>query len=330
MDTRFASRPIFAASLTVPVVLALSLAAPAMAEGVDAGTLIENTAQATYEDAAGSRTVSSNTVSLRVDELLDVTLSPLDSGALEVGPGEAVLTFELTNKGNGPERFDLIGNPAVAGNDFDVAIDAIATDTNGNGTYDPGVDEILSAPETTRELAAGEALTVFVLCTVPDDIADASETDVELTANAATGTGTAGTLFAGEGDGGGDAIVGTTGASALAPGRLVAGIASVDLAKAVSLTDPFGGSSAVPGSVATFTITARVSGSGAVEDLVVSDAIPEGTTYAAGSLALDGAALSDAGDADAGSVSDADGVRVDLGDVAAGTTHAITFDVTVN
>lgn len=330
METRFASRPILAASLTGTVVLALSLAPPAMAEGVDAGTLIENTAQATYEDASGPRTVSSNTVSLRVDELLDVTLSPLDSGALEVGPGEAVLTFELTNKGNGPERFELIANPAVAGNDFDVAIDAIAVDTNGNGTYDPGVDEILSAPQTTRDLAAGEALTVFVLCTVPDGIADASETDVELTANAATGTGAAGTLFAGEGDGGGDAIVGTTGASALAPGRLVAGIASVELTKAVSLTDPFGGSSAVPGSLATFTITARVSGSGAVEDLVVSDAIPDGTTYAAGSLALDGAALSDAGDADAGSASDVDGVRVELGDVAAGTSHAITFDVTVN
>ncbi|MEQ8412289.1 MAG: hypothetical protein RIC51_04315 [Erythrobacter sp.] len=330
MDTKLALHPIRAGSLSAPIALAVFLSSPALAEGVDAGTLIENTAQATYEDASGSRTISSNTVTVRVDELLDVTLSPLDTSALEVGPGDAVLTFELTNKGNGPESFELVANPAVAGNDFDVTIDALAVDSNGNGTYDPGVDEILAAPETTRELAAGEALTIFVLSTVPDGIADGSETDVELTANAATGTGAAGTVFAGEGDGGGDAIVGTTGASALALGQLQAGIASVDLTKAVSLADPFGGSSAVPGSIASFTITADVSGSGSVEDLVVSDAIPDGTTYAAGTLALDGAKLSDPSDADAGSASDADGVRVDLGDVAAGTSHAITFDVIVN
>ncbi len=61
----------------------------------------------------------------------------------------------------------LAASPAVAGNDFDTVVETIAIDSNGNGTYDPGVDVILTSPETTPELAADEAVTVFVIITVP-------------------------------------------------------------------------------------------------------------------------------------------------------------------
>ena len=145
-----------------------------------------------------------------------------------------------------------------------------------------------------------------------------------------TGTGAPGDTFAGQGVDGGDAIVGTTGASATASGSLVAGIAAVELVKSVSLLDPFGGTSAVPGSVATFTITATVSGSGTIDDFVVTDAIPDGTTYVAGSLTLDGSPLTDASGDDAGEASDASGISVDLGSVASGASNAITFDVTID
>jgi uncharacterized repeat protein (TIGR01451 family) len=129
---------------------------------------------------------------------------------------------------------------------------------------------------------------------------------------------------------GGDAIVGTTGAIAIARGRLVAGVAAVKLVKSVSLRDPFGGTGAVPGAVATFTIAASVSGSGSVTALIVTDAVPAGTTYVPGTLKLDSAALSDAADGDAGTASNAAGVRVALGTVPAGTNRAITFDVVIN
>jgi len=82
--------------------------------------------------------------------------------------------------------------------------------------------------------------------------------------------------------------------------------------------------------VASFTITATVSGSGSVDDLMVTDAIPEGTTYSAGSLSLDGNPLTDANGDDAGEASDASGIVVDLGTVAGGTVQTITFDVTVD
>ena len=62
----------------------------------------------------------------------------------------------------------------------------------------------------------------------------------------------------------------------------------------------------------------------------MTDAIPAGTTYVAGTLALDAAALTDAADTDAGTASQSAGVAVTLGSVAAGTTRAITFNVTLD
>ena len=73
-----------------------------------------------------ARNVNSNTVTVRVDELLDVTLTSLDPGPVTARPGDAVLTFELTNQGNGPEAFRLLVNTAVGGNDFDVTLRTIA------------------------------------------------------------------------------------------------------------------------------------------------------------------------------------------------------------
>lgn len=325
MDTNALIKPV----LTTSAVVVWLISAPVQAAGVDAGTLIENTASATYDNGAGTQTVDSNTVTVRVDELLDVTVTSLDGGPVGAAPGEQVLTFEVTNQGNGPEAFTLTADPAIAGNDFDTTITAIAVDTNGNGVYDPGVDEILTGPETTAVLAADANLTVFVIVEVPAGVADGQTSDVELTANAVTGTGAPGTTFAGQGVDGGDAIVGATTASAAATGSLLVGITTVDLAKSVSLADPFGGTSAVPGSIATFTITATIEGSGSVDALVVTDAIPDGTEYLASSLTLDGGALTDAGGDDAGEASDATGISVDLGTVAGGEVYQITFDVII-
>ncbi|NQX95444.1 MAG: DUF11 domain-containing protein, partial [Erythrobacter sp.] len=85
-----------------------------------------------------------------------------------------------------------------------------------------------------------------------------------------------------------------------------------------------------PGSVATFTLTATVNGTGSIDDLTIADAIPEGTTYAPGTLTLDAAPLTDATGDDAGDASDADGISVALGTTPSGTTHTITFAVTID
>lgn len=330
MPTMFPSLPIRTALLACSAGVCAFGSVDAIAGGVRAGTLIENTATATYDDGGASRTITSNTVVVRVDELLDVTVTSLNSQPVLTSPGEAVLTYEVTNQGNGPEAFDLIARTNVADNEFETASTSVAIDSNGNGIYDAGVDEILTSTQTTPILAADEAITVFVVVAVPDDVKDQQVSQVELSASAATGNGTPSTVFAGQGEGGGDAIAGTTTASANALGALRAGVTTLSLTKSVSFQDPFGEQSAVPGTLATFTLIADVAGSGSIDDLIVADAIPEGTTYAAGTLTLDESPLTDASGDDAGEASDESGISVALGSAAAGATHIITFTVTID
>ncbi len=319
----------FRLALAPLAIAAALITTPAHAGGVKAGTLIENTASATYDGGAGPVTIPSNTITVKVDELLDVTVTSRDSGPVSAAPGSAVLTFELTNTGNGPEAYTLTANPAVAGNDFDTTVNGIAVDTNGNGVYDPGVDQMLTGPATTAAIAADASLTVFVLVTIPGGVADGDQSDVSLLAEAVTGTGAPGTAFAGQGAGGGNAIVGSTGANATATGSLSVGITDVDLIKSATVLDPFGGTGIVPGATITYAIRAEVRGSGSVSDLVVTDAAPADTTYVAGSLKLDGATLTDAADADAGR-SGTSGISVDLGTVSGGSSRTVTFQVTID
>ena len=307
----------------------LALSAPAIAGGVDAGSLIRNTAQASYDDGGGTTTVDSNEVVLKVDELLDVTVTSLDPGPVATTPGNAVLTYEVTNTGNGPEAFELTANPAIAGNDFEPTVDGIAVDSNNNGVYDPGVDEILTGPETTAELDPDQNITVFVLLTVPNTVVDTDEADVDLLAEAVTGTGAPGDVFAGQGENDSDAVVGLTGADDNAIGSLIVGVTTVQLAKSATVVDPFGGDSVVPGATVTYTLTASVTGSGTVDDLVITDDYPVDTTYVANTLTLDSVSQTDGPGDDAGSA-DQSGITVDLGTVTGGTTHSITFDVTID
>lgn len=319
----------FRLALAPLAIAATLITTPAHAGGVKAGTLIENTASATYDGGAGPVTIPSNTITVKVDELLDVTVTSRDSGPVSAAPGSAVVTFELTNTGNGPEAYTLTANPAVAGNDFDTTVNGIAVDTNGNGVYDPGVDQMLTGPATTAAIAADASLSVFVLVTIPGGVADGDQSDVSLLAEAVTGTGAPGTVFAGQGAGGGNAIVGSTGANATATGSLSVGITNVDLIKSATVRDPFGGTGIVPGATITYAIRAEVRGSGSVSDLVVTDAAPADTTYVAGSLKLDGATLTDAADADAGR-SGTSGISVDLGTVSGGSSRTVTFQVIID
>ena len=331
MPNATSSRFLFSASLA-PMLAAGLWAAPATASGVLAGTLVRNTAQASYDDGRGQvTTINSNTVEFRVDEVLDVAVAARDAGDATVAAGATgqLRIFTVTNAGNGAEAFRLVATGAVSGNGFDPAVTAIVLDTNGNGVYDPGVDLPVSADGTIAPLDPDQAVTVFVIASVPGDAGDGRRGALSLSALARTGSGAPGTVFAGQGFGGGDAIVGATRATALGQGGFVVQRATVALVKSATVLDPFGGTRTVPGSLITYRIEASVSGSGAVSGLRVTDGIPAGTTYRAGTLTLDGAALSDAADGDAGQASAA-GVDATLGTQAAGQTHAVQFTVTVN
>lgn len=310
--------------------LATLFAAPAaQAAGVTAGTLIENTASATYTSGASTGSVQSNTVTIRVDELLDVAVAGLTSAPVPAGGSNVALGYSVTNTGNGPEAFNIVVNPTVAGNNFDVTVQSIAVDTNGNGTYDAGIDQILGAGAATPSIAADGALRLFAIVNLPAGAADAQTSQVRLTASAVTGTGTPGTTFAGQGQGGGNAVVGSSSATSNALDSLIAQLSTVGLAKTAAIVDPFGGAQPVPGAVVTYSLVATVSGSGSASNLRITDAIPAGTTYQAGTLRLQGSPLTDASDADAGSAS-ASGIDVNLGTVAGGSNRTVTFAVRIN
>jgi len=308
------------------------LATPAHAAGTPAGTNITNVATATYELPNGDETsVDSNIVTLKVDELLDVGVAwgdPADV-ATSAGATGQLLKFTVTNGGNGTESFTLGTVANGGGDDFDPAVTSIVLDTNGNGAYDAGVDTAYTSGGNDPQLDPDQSLTVFVLSSIPGSAGDGHRGRVDLTAVAKTGSGAPGTSFAGLGQGGGDAVVGATGADAEDDGYYRVARATVAFVKSATVADLFGGDASTPGSTITYTLAATVSGSGSLANLRVSDAVPAGTTYKIGSLTLEGSPLTDAADADSGNFTGT-GIAVGLGTVAAGTTKTITFQVKID
>lgn len=314
---------------SIVALASLLWAAPAQAAGVGAGTLISNTATATYTSGGTSTSIDSNTVTLRVDELLDVAVAGAAGGPVAVSAAEAALPFTVTNTGNGPEAFALSVNPAVVGNQFDASLVRVVIDANDNDIYEPGIDTVLPSGAQTPLLAADQSLSVFVIVTLPAGASDGQTGQLRLTATAATGSGSPGTAYGGLGQGGGDAVVGLSGASDDGLDAIVASAVTVALTKSATIVDPLGGSRPLPGALVTYTIVAAVTGSSTARSLAVNDPLPAGTSYQSGTMTLDGVPLSDAADADAGTASAA-GIVVTLGDTPGSTSRTIRFTVKLN
>ncbi|WP_226701807.1 hypothetical protein [Microbulbifer elongatus] len=318
---------------------ALLLSVQAFAVGTGAGTTISNTASATYTDTTGNpQSVSSNTTSLRVDELLDVTVASNDAGYISASSPEigAVLSFTVTNTGNGDEAYDLAVNTALSGDQFDPENALIYIDSNGDGLYDAG--DALYDASSPLQLAADESIAVFVVADVPDALSSSDLGLVELTAESITaqasaGSDAPGTVFAGQGDGGGNAVVGSSGATAVAQNGYQITLVQPSFTKSQSVVDPFGGSAAVQGAVITYTLTFSASGSGEITDVILSDDIPDNTTYLAGSITLNGAGKSDAADSDEArfdSSATPPRIEINIGTVNAPASYTATFQVEID
>lgn len=303
---------------------------PAHAAGTRAGTTISNTATATFDTGGGPQNVNSNTVDLRVDELLNVTVASNNPADVPTTPGATgqALSFTVTNTGNGVESFGLTSIANGGGDNYDPTVTSIVID-DGDGVYEPGIDVVYVAGTNDPSLNPDASVTIFVVSTTPGTVADGDRGIVALVAAARTGTGAPGTSFAGQGEGGGDAVVGATGADGQDDGAFVVAAATVSLAKSAAIVDPLGGGEPIPGAIITYTIVATVSGSGSVSGLAITDAIPANTTYVPGSITLGGTALTDGADADAGSFA-SNQVSVALGTVAGGGTRTVTFRATIN
>lgn len=307
-------------------------ASSAHAAGTLAGTDIVNVAQASYDGPDGPVVVDSNPVTIKVDELLDVTVASSDPGDIATSPSatEQVTTYQVTNTGNGPEAFTLAADTAKGGDEFDTTNPVIYLDTDGNGVFDPGTDTIYTPGANDPLLNPDESITVFILSDIPADANDGERAEVELSAVAVTGSGTPGDTFAGQGEGGSDAVVGSTGADAEDSSFFVIQAAQITLVKSATVVDPFGGTEAVPGSTITYSLVATITGTGTLNNLAITDDIPADTTYSAESITLEGSGLTDSDtDADAGSY-DGSQIAVALGSVPGGQTRTVTFQVTID
>ncbi len=326
--SRVTRRWAYAAAIGV----AMTSATSAYAVGTTAGTTISNTATATYTDPGGNPvSVPSNTVDLRVDEVLDVTVVTAEAGDVASQPGATnqVVSYTVTNTGNGSEAFRLTPITAIGGDAFDPTATSIVIDTNGNGVYDAGVDAVYVSGTNDPVLAPDTAVKIFILSTVPGSATDGQRGQIDLTATAVTGSGPAGTNFPGQGTGGGDAVVGTTTASGRDDNFFVVSAATVALVKTAAVLDPFGGTKSIPGAIITYTLVATVSGTGTLANLAVGDPIPAATTYVPASITAQSAAITDATDADTGEFA-ASRVSVRFGGVAGGQTRTVTFKVKIN
>jgi uncharacterized repeat protein (TIGR01451 family) len=315
------------AAFALPMQVQAQVANPPLTR---AGTTISNTASATFDTGGGSTTINSNQVDLLVDELLDVTVDSSNPADVPTTPGATgqVLTFSVTNTGNGVENFVLSTIANAGGDNYDPVVTQIYID-NGDGVFDPGTDTLYTPGANDPQLDPDESVTIFVVATTPGGVVDGNRGIVSLVAAAVTGTGAPGTSFAGQGEGGGDAVVGSTGADGADAGAFIVSAATVTLVKSAVVTNPLGTADPIPGATITYTIVATVAGSGSVSGLAITDNIPADTSYVTGSITLGGVAQSDAVDADAG---DYNGTRINvaLGTVAGGQTRTVTFRTTID
>lgn len=334
---------------------ALALLAPpltAHAVGTAAGTSISNQATASYDVSGTSATSNSNTDTITVDELIDVTTVSQNASNVAVNSPsvDRVLTFEITNTGNGVEDFELTATNRT-GDQFDASNLEIYIDSNGNGDFDSGTDTLFTGGSGGDTLnldandAPNDAQIVFVVADIPSSLNDGDLSDIQLEAVSLTarvnGLTSQGDVAAGQGDGGSDAVVNANAGRDSEEGTFVISTVSVNLTKSSgvdnSIQSDEPNDDPIPGATITYTITVEVTGSGTAGNLVVEDNIPANTTYVPGSMTVDtgGGAVAQV-DSGGGDIGEFDGgnekVVFDFGDVDGDPVknYTLTFEVTID
>ena len=305
----------------MPQPLLAQTPAVATSIGTPAGTPIVNTAGLRYDADGTAQSTSSNTVTIIVAERLDVALVRDGRGAVVVTAQPVAIPFTLTNLDNGAESFVLAASVSPGS----AVLRTLVIDTDGDGRYDPAKD-VAPVDGKTPLLSPGQSIKLLaILVATPEG--GATNAVLTVTARSTTGSGATGNVYPSAGDGGGDAVVGPTGALATVSVPLGTALAGPVLLKSQSVRAADGSQTAVRDAVITYTLEARFTD--AVTGARIADPIPVGTVFVPGSLTLDGAPLSDSVDDDAGrfdpSAAQGAGVTVALGRVAAGSSHTVQF-----
>ena len=273
-----------------------SFVSTAVAAGTPAGTIIQNTATATYKDVSGNPlppiSVGAQTV---VAQMCGVDVSPATGTESALAGGSAHYSVTITNTGNGDDAFDLT-TTSSSGYTTNIYFDA-----NGDGVLDP--EELAAGPITsTAQLPAGGTYSLIVTVDIPPEAADGSTDELTVTATSQ-----------------GDGTVTDVGTYTTTVSKAV-----LTMDKTQDISEP------KPSDVITYTIAYTNEGTAtAVHSVVVTDPIPANVTYVAGSITLNGTPQTDAPGDDSGEFA-GNTVTVSVGNVEPGVSGTITFKVQVN
>ena len=315
------------------------------AQGTPAGTTVSNQAALNFEMAGAPQQTLSNNDAVTVQELINVAAIWQDAAnVITTSPAlEQALTYRVRNTGNGIETFTLgINNSPPGSDNFDPSNPRIHLDGNGNNSYDGPLLDPLYTPGSNDPLLdanGNDSVVLFVLNDIPVGPADGNTGDSRLTVQSTTAGASgsvAGTILSGLGDGGADAIVGSSKAVAISTGSYQILNAALDVSITKSAAVISDGQScnsapcdAVPGATIRYTLRVDVSGTGTAENLAITDSIPANTRYTPSSITLDSSTLTDGPGDDPGSFS-GNLVSVDLGNTSGPANFVITLDVTIN
>jgi uncharacterized repeat protein (TIGR01451 family) len=305
------SSPLGVALAALAIAACAGLGAVAFA-APPAGTTIGNQATATYSDAAAnSYTVSSNSVTTVVQQVAGLTLTA--NGARVAAPGgQAIFPHVITNNGNGTDSFTLSASN-IGGDDFDLTGLVLYVDADGNG-----VPDNFTPVTTTGPLAAGTSYRFVAVGSVPGTRLSGDVS--QITVNAVS-------VFDGS-----QTAVNTDVVT-------VSSNAVVNVTKSISAP-----SGASPSGPYTYTLTYTNSGNATAGSVRLTDVIPAGMTYVAGSArwsSTGATALSDADSSDTHGAG-ANTIRYDfnvatpgavtaiVNQVPPGQSGTVTFNVNVN
>jgi len=289
--------------LAALLVLAGAATLPVLAVGTPAGTVISNQASVAYQDANGNAlSALSNTVTTTVSQVASLTVDPNNSQGAD--PGDVLYYAHLvTNGSNGNDVVDLT---AVSSQGWSLAF---FHDVNGNGAFDGG-DVALTDTDgdlvpDTGVMGADGTYRILIRVTVPAATADGTVDVTTVTGTSSFNTGVT------------DTATDTTTVAAPA----------LTILKSVSPAGP-----QPPGTVLTYTMVVTNGGTGAASGVVLTDPRPANTAYVGSSITQDAASRTDGtGDdnADFGFTTP-NAVTVSVGNLAAGASTTITFQVSIN
>jgi uncharacterized repeat protein (TIGR01451 family) len=318
-------------------------AGTALAAGTTAGTVITTTAAVNFIQDGVTHTLTAGN-SFMVDRALNLVVTKTSDVNTAPTTSNVALSFLVSNTSNTSLRFALSA-VSEATNTWTMNNVRIYRDNDGSGIWDAG-DTPYSDASTFGDLASNVSITVLIVADAPAgltinqaahyDLIAAAVDAGTLNASAATaGPDTPGveTVFldtagSAAGDAARDGKHSATGVFSVSGAAL-----NVVLNKTVAILDQWGGSLAIPGATLRYTIAATTTGGGTANNVVVSDPLPENTTFISNSLRLNNTALTEIADSDAGDVGATmpNAVTVKLGNLTSSSgIQTITFDVKIN